>query len=208
MARNSSKRRRTLLLETMEERILCSATAPEVDSADSQKDHPPPVAADISISEARPALAPDAENAAAVAEQPAAAQRRELIFVDTGVEDYQWFVDDVLAHKAPGAEIEVVLLDTERDGIVQISEVLAGRSDLDAIHFVTHGTDRAVKLGATWIDGDAFSANRDAIAAWGATLKAGPIYSSTVAISRRSAAGRDLLTAFSDATRTGPCGQR
>ena len=40
--------------------------------------------------------------------------------------------------------MEIVLLDAQRDGIEQISQTLAGHSDLSAVHFVTHGANAIV----------------------------------------------------------------
>ena len=34
----------------------------------------------------------------------------------------------------------VIVLDAQSDGIEQIAEALAGRSDLDSIHIVSHGS--------------------------------------------------------------------
>ncbi|MDO3651448.1 DUF4347 domain-containing protein, partial [Nocardia mangyaensis] len=42
---------------------------------------------------------------------------------------------------------EVVLLDPTRDGVEQIAEVLAGRSGIDAIHIVSHGSQAELQLG-------------------------------------------------------------
>ena len=54
------------------------------------------------------------------------ATRLELVFVDTGAEDYQHLVDDLLADSDSTRELEVYLLDSNRDGVDQISEILAG----------------------------------------------------------------------------------
>ena len=58
-------------------------------------------------------------------------ERREIIFIDTRVEDYQTLLDGI----DPNAE--AVLLDSTRDGIEQIAEILSERSDIDAIHLIS-----------------------------------------------------------------------
>jgi uncharacterized delta-60 repeat protein len=136
----------------------------------------------------------------AVAASGVATRRKELIFVDTGVEDYQWFVDDIRARGGEGAEMDVVLLDRQSDGLAQIGAALAGREGIDAIHFVTHGTDRAVKLGATWVDTAMLAGNRDLVAEWGGALAPDGdllFYGCDLA---GSVVGRDLLAAFSQTT--------
>ena len=62
------------------------------------------------------------------------ATRREWVFVDTSVAGYQDCVDDVLAGDNDGRRLELVLLDSRRDGIEPIAAALAGQSGLDAIH--------------------------------------------------------------------------
>ena len=50
--------------------------------------------------------------------------------------------------------LDVVLLDSHEDGIEQITRTLEHYEQLDAIHFLSHGTDGSVKLGNTWLDAD------------------------------------------------------
>ncbi|MBD1938670.1 cadherin-like domain-containing protein [Microcoleus sp. FACHB-68] len=66
---------------------------------------------------------------------------REIIFVDAAVEDYQSLVAGI----QPGAE--VVILDANRNGTDQISEVLAHRADISALHIVSHGEPGSLRLG-------------------------------------------------------------
>ncbi len=96
--------------------------------------------------------------------------RHELVFVDPTVANSDKLLDDLWAHQDSSRQIEIVLLSGSRDGVEQISETLADRTDLDAIHFVTHGTDRAVKLGSTWLQLDNLSAYSGQIAQWGGAL--------------------------------------
>ena len=106
----------------------------------------------------------------AAAEQTPA--RHEVVFVDTRVDGYQQFLEDFLSQTSGERRIEARLLDAERDGIEQISQALAGYSDLDAVHFLSHGTDGAVQLGATWLDRNSLQAMAGSIAKWSASLSA------------------------------------
>lgn len=67
--------------------------------------------------------------------------RREIVFIDTSVEDYQTLMSGI----DPNAE--VVLLDSTRDGIKQIADILQGRTGFDAIHVVSHGSQGELQLG-------------------------------------------------------------
>jgi parallel beta-helix repeat protein len=93
-------------------------------------------------------------------------QRREIIFIDASIPDYQQLVDDLLDGNDYGRKIEVVVLDISRDGIMQISETLGRFQDLDAVHVVSHGTDGAVQLGNSMITLDTIDAYVESIAGW------------------------------------------
>jgi CshA-type fibril repeat protein len=69
-----------------------------------------------------------------------------IIFIDTGVAGYAELARE-WADRG-----EVILIDASRDGIDQIMTALAGRSDIDAIHIVSHGTANSFALGTTIID--------------------------------------------------------
>ncbi|MGM9428227.1 DUF4347 domain-containing protein [Hydrogenophaga sp. MI9] len=71
---------------------------------------------------------------------PAAASSHEIVFVDSRVTDISAF---------QGQGREVVVLTLEQDGLSQIADALAGRSDVDAIHIVSHGSDGVLTLGST-----------------------------------------------------------
>ena len=65
---------------------------------------------------------------------------QEIIFIDRGVEDYQSLVNGV----KPG--IEIVVLDSNRDGIEQITEVLT-QNPFARVHIVSHGSPGCLYLG-------------------------------------------------------------
>ncbi len=74
---------------------------------------------------------------------PADEQRTEIAFVDITVEDYQ----SILA--ALGDNVEVVLIDSAGDGVEQLASVLRDRSDIDAIHIISHGRSGTLDLGTS-----------------------------------------------------------
>ena len=111
---------------------------------------------------------PDSGDAGA--ETQAESTRRELVFVDTGVEGYEQLVEDLRASSSDDRSLEVVLLDSERDGIEQISEFLADYERLDAVHIVSHGSEGAVQLGDAWLSGDTLASYEGALASWADAL--------------------------------------
>ena len=92
----------------------------------------------------------------------------ELVFIDTGAANYQQLLDDLWSHQDPNRRLDVVLLSPCKDGLSQITETLAQyqTEKLDTVHFVIHGTDRAIQLGSTWLDSTSLHANQDRIASW------------------------------------------
>ncbi len=64
-----------------------------------------------------------------------------IVFIDSGVDDYQSLVDGALP------EAEVIVLDSAQDGVEQITKVLQGRTEIAAIHLVSHGSPGCLYLG-------------------------------------------------------------
>jgi fibronectin-binding autotransporter adhesin len=106
---------------------------------------------------------------AALVEQGAPAHgstgtRNEIVFVDTRVRDYA----SIVASVDPRAE--VVLIDTDRNGVEQIREALAGREGLDAIHIVSHGDEGVLLLGNSPLHLGNLDAYADSLASIGQAL--------------------------------------
>ncbi|MDJ0874285.1 MAG: DUF4347 domain-containing protein, partial [Desulfobacterales bacterium] len=66
--------------------------------------------------------------------------------------------------------VEVVILDADREGIAQVGAILAGRSELTAVHVITHGAEGQIQLGRDWLDSATLGENHDAVAVWGDAL--------------------------------------
>ncbi|MEA3207025.1 MAG: hypothetical protein QOE70_82 [Chthoniobacter sp.] len=190
--------RRELLLESCEDRILCSVTVPYDGTADHGSDLPT-TTSDAPQSSAQGGVT-EADQATAASETPTPAGRQEIVFIDTGVENYQELVKDLEQQRAAGRPVEVVLLDANRDGLTQISAALAGRSDIDAVHFIGHGSESGLQLGGTWLDATTFAQRREEIATWGRALSGSAdllFYGCDLAASGE---GRQLLEALAQNT--------
>ncbi len=64
-----------------------------------------------------------------------------VVFIDSNVDDYQNLVKGVIP------QAEVIVLDTTEDGVTQITSALLGRTDISAIHIVSHGAPGCLYLG-------------------------------------------------------------
>lgn len=96
----------------------------------------------------------------------------EVIFIDEAAEDLEELVADLQAQRDAGRAIDFFVLDSNTDGIDQIAEALKRYSDLDAVHIVSHGSDGAVKLGATWLRMGSLDGYAGTIAGWGSAFSA------------------------------------
>ena len=148
------KSRQSLVFEELEPRLLLSADLPidlpAVLAPDRGDDDP------VSIYE-------EITTTAVTGEQHTA---RELVFVDTDTPDYQLLIDDLLSNSSEDLLIEVALLDNSRDGIAQITDILAQHHDLDAVHIISHGSEGSIGLGGAQLKFETLLANARAIQAW------------------------------------------
>ncbi|MDQ2095164.1 cadherin-like domain-containing protein, partial [Rhodalgimonas zhirmunskyi] len=89
----------------------------------------------------------------------------EVYFVDAGIDD----ADSLIAAIPDGAE--VVMISADADGIAQIATVLEGRSDISAIHILSHGEAGELQLGDARLDASNINgAYSDELATIGAAL--------------------------------------
>jgi hypothetical protein len=101
-----------------------------------------------------------------------ASVRREIVFIDTQVADYEQIVAGLERQGTDQRQIEVFLIDADEDGVVRISDVLGARHDIDAVHIFSHGVDGAVELGGSWLNGASLEMQSERIAAWRSALSA------------------------------------
>ena len=70
-----------------------------------------------------------------------------LIFVNSNIDDYQGLTSNL-------NNAELVILDSTRDGVEQISEALSNYSQVDSIHILSHGQSGTLQLGSTELSAD------------------------------------------------------
>ncbi len=79
----------------------------------------------------------------ALAAYDISAARQEIVFISTSVREYRQLLDNI----SPNAEI--VVLDTNRDAVEQMAAALSGRTEVAAIHIISHGNAGELQLGTT-----------------------------------------------------------
>jgi VCBS repeat-containing protein len=81
-----------------------------------------------------------------------------LIFIDGNVEQKEMLIEGLTSRFGDEAEIHV--LDTARDGLDQITEIVQSHHEISAVHILSHGTEGQIQLGNITLS----SANLDAYA--------------------------------------------
>jgi len=132
------KPRRTMM--ALEPRIMFDGAAVET-AVDTVTDPKPPVQDTAAIEAAKLVEAAADVVPPAVQTEPVP-PRTEILFIESNVADYQMLIDGA----KPGTEVHV--LDASQDGLAQMAQVLDGRSGIDAIHIVSHGSEASVGLGS------------------------------------------------------------
>ncbi|MCU0533101.1 MAG: DUF4347 domain-containing protein [Hydrococcus sp. Prado102] len=88
-----------------------------------------------------------------------------IVFIDPGVADYQSLLRGVKVSEA-------IVLDSTRDGIEQITEILAQRSHISNIHIVSHAQTANIFLGSTNLNENTLNAYANNLRDWSRSLTA------------------------------------
>ncbi len=91
---------------------------------------------------------------------------QQIVFVLDDVSDWQTLTAGVPANT------EFHLLSSRGDALAQMTAILGGRSELSAVHLVSHGSAGSLSLGSTKLDSTTLPAHAGKLAAIGAALRA------------------------------------
>jgi hypothetical protein len=99
--------------------------------------------------------------------QPRASQGgvSRLVVIDPSVDNLNALRRNVL----PGSAVFV--LNANQNGIQQISQILAGRTNLNSLHIISKGRSGALQLGNTTVTSGVLNQFRSQIARWGTSLR-------------------------------------
>jgi parallel beta-helix repeat protein len=86
----------------------------------------------------------------------------DVVFVDAGVANLDLIVSDLSREPT----VEVIVLESDQDGMVQITQALSYRSSLSAVHIVSHGSTGQIQLGSTTLTNENLGAYAGQIANW------------------------------------------
>ncbi len=91
-------------------------------------------------------------------------EKSEIVFIDGAVYDLAHLVASV----SPGAE--VVVLDRNRDGVKQITQVLARRTRIKSVHIVSFGEPGSLQLGKAKLNSQTLPTYAGTLQTWGNAL--------------------------------------
>ena len=131
-----------------------------------------------------------------VAEQSAAVSGRQVVFIDSGVRDYQSLVSQM----PPGTE--VVMLDGRGDGLAQIARWAQSHSGYSAIHILSHGTEGNLLLGTQTLNGANMASHQAELSTIGQALSANGdilLYGCNIAAGQAGATFVDSLARYTQA---------
>lgn len=69
-----------------------------------------------------------------------------LYVIDSNVENLQILLDELPEFS------EVLILDASCDGVEQVASYVQGRSGIEALHVISHGSAGSVQLGSVLVD--------------------------------------------------------
>ncbi|WP_413162054.1 cadherin domain-containing protein [Capilliphycus salinus ALCB114379] len=88
---------------------------------------------------------------------------KTLVFIDANVDDYEYLVAGVKS----GIEIEI--LNSDRDGIEQITACLFTRPNIESVHIVSHGSPGCLYIGNTQLNLNTFERYANLLQTWSAS---------------------------------------
>ena len=95
------------------------------------------------------------------------AGKHEIVFIDSNLKNWQQLVTAV----NPG--LEVVLINGQGDGFREMADYLAGQSQIDAVHIVSHGSQGELFFGALDVTANNVASYTQDLAAIGSVLVPG-----------------------------------
>ncbi|OMH37554.1 DUF4347 domain-containing protein, partial [Motiliproteus sp. MSK22-1] len=91
-------------------------------------------------------------------------EANNIVIIDGSLAD----PETLAAASASGAEVFVI--DADRSGVEQVSEILSGRENVDSLHIMSHGGSGYVSLGSDVIQANTLSYYSEQLSGWGEAL--------------------------------------
>ncbi len=90
--------------------------------------------------------------------------RKEIVFIDSGVDNYQTIVDAIDSSKS------IYLIDSNENGFEKMQNALQGQTDVDAVHIIGHASAGQVVLGNSILNADTINSFSNTLQSIGNSL--------------------------------------
>ncbi len=91
---------------------------------------------------------------------PAVQNVDEIVFVDPGVRDYSELIKNI------DSDATVIVLDPDKDGISQITDILSGYENISSVHILSHGNEAGINLGSVEFNSDVIDFYSSSLKEW------------------------------------------
>jgi len=89
---------------------------------------------------------------------------KDFVFIDKGVNDYESLVHSI------GSSKQIYIIDSNKDGFIEIQNILHGKSNLDSVHLIGHGSAGQIIFGNTTLSSENLNQYTDALRVIGSAL--------------------------------------
>jgi glycerol-3-phosphate responsive antiterminator len=89
---------------------------------------------------------------------------KQIIFVDSSVQDYQSLIQNADA-------AQIFILNKNLSGLEQITHALANQKDIKALHILSHGSDGILFLGNSHLHQTTLETHAHTVQQWAKALK-------------------------------------
>ena len=89
---------------------------------------------------------------------------KDFVFIDKGVNDYESLVHSI------GSSKQIFIIDSNKDGFIEIQNILQGKSNLDSVHLIGHGSAGQIIFGNTTLSSENLNQYTDALRVIGSAL--------------------------------------
>lgn len=154
------------LVEALEPRLLYSADVaplvlPTVDHVDAAW-----MATPLTVEASDQVVGAQRSTVAAEASR----SKAELVVIDSSVPELDLLLQDLRQQAAQGRAIDIVVVRAGDDGLDAITQALATRDDISAVHLIGHGQAGQMQLGDTLLDHTTLMTRAADIAQWQSAL--------------------------------------
>ncbi|MES2089529.1 MAG: DUF4347 domain-containing protein, partial [Pseudomonadota bacterium] len=102
----------------------------------------------------------------------AGAVQHALVFVDAGLPQADSLIQSIKAKSTGDQIFDVVTIQAGEDGLARITAELQQRTNLDAVHILSHGDAGGLQIGSTRLDQGSLMARLGEVSSWGNALTA------------------------------------